>query len=121
MKKILLVLTVTFYFFPAMATDLPTFLKGCAYGTLGGALAGVVSLALTDKPSEHGNNIARGASLGLYAGIAYGLLKKDPPPAASIIDTTQAETIPETFAALQPMFHEGQIEGAQLLLQVGTF
>ncbi|MFP5519622.1 MAG: hypothetical protein ACLGGX_06940 [Bdellovibrionia bacterium] len=48
------------------------FLKSCAYGTMGGAALGLASLALVDKPSEHTANVARGASLGLYAGIAYG-------------------------------------------------
>ena len=119
MKKILLALTITFYFSSALATDLPSFLKSCAYGTLGGALAGVVSLALTDKPNEHGNNIARGASLGLYAGIAYGLLKKDPPP--SVIDSVESEKAPDTFAGLQPLFYDGKLDGATLQVQVGSF
>lgn len=55
------------------AQDLKGFLKSCAWGTVGGAVAGTVSLAFENKPSEHMNNIARGASLGLYAGILYGV------------------------------------------------
>lgn len=55
------------------ASDLRSFLKYCGYGTVGGALAGVVSLAFVDKPSDHYNNIARGASLGLYAGMGLGI------------------------------------------------
>lgn len=112
MKKIILALTISLSFSSARATDLPSFLKACAYGTLGGAMAGVVSLALTDKPSEHGNNVARGASLGLYAGIAYGLLKKDPPPPQTIVDP---------YASLVPIIHEGKVDGAGLLVNLGSF
>lgn len=56
-------------------TDMSGFLKSCGYGALGGAGAGVMSLAFVDKPSEQLNNISKGASLGLYFGIGYGLYK----------------------------------------------
>jgi hypothetical protein len=111
MKKIILALCLSFSFSFAQAGDLPSFLKACAYGTLAGAMAGVVSLALTDKPDEHGNNVARGASLGLYAGIAYGLLKKDPPPS----------TVVDPYASLAPVWHQGRVDGAQVLIKVGQF
>lgn len=111
MKKIVIALVMSLSFSSAHATDLPSFLKACAYGTLAGATAGLVSLALTDKPSEHGNNVARGASLGLYAGIAYGLLKKDPP----------AQTVVDPYASLAPVIHEGKVDGAQVLVNLGSF
>lgn len=44
-----------------------------AYGTAAGALIGVASLAFTEDPGSKLNNIARGASLGLYAGMGLGL------------------------------------------------
>ena len=56
--------------------DLGRFLKACAWGTAIGAGAGAVTLAFEEKPSDHTVNVARGASLGLYAGIAYGLLQQ---------------------------------------------
>lgn len=96
----------------ASAADFPSFLKSCAYGTLAGTLAGVASLALTDKPSEHGNNIARGASLGLYAGIAYGLLKKP---------TTPAMPVEDIYGGLSPVMNQGQVVGAQVFMQVYRF
>ena len=58
---------------------LGVFLKHCAWGTGLGAAAGTLSLAFEDKPSEHTVNIARGASLGLYGGILYGLVKASKP------------------------------------------
>ena len=53
--------------------DMSVFLKSCGYGTLGGAALGAVSLAFVDNPNSKVSNIAKGASLGLYAGIGYGI------------------------------------------------
>ena len=50
-----------------------TFLTDCAYGTIGGALVGLATVAISDNPGGKINNVARGASLGLYAGIGFGL------------------------------------------------
>lgn len=55
------------------AEPLKDFLVSCAYGTVAGALVGVASLAFTDDPGSKMNNIAKGASLGLYAGMGFGL------------------------------------------------
>jgi hypothetical protein len=49
------------------------FLMSCTYGVLAGTLVGAASLAFTDKPGDNLNKVARGASLGLYAGILLGL------------------------------------------------
>ncbi len=45
----------------------------CTYGVLAGSLVGAASLAFTDRPGDHLQRIARGASLGLYTGILLGL------------------------------------------------
>jgi uncharacterized membrane protein YebE (DUF533 family) len=44
------------------------FLVICGYSAVGGALLGTASMAFGQKP----RSIAQGASLGLYAGIAFG-------------------------------------------------
>ena len=49
------------------------FLLSCVYGTVAGTLVGAASLAFTDKPNKNLNRVARGASIGLYAGILLGL------------------------------------------------
>jgi hypothetical protein len=49
------------------------FIMSCTYGVLAGTLIGAASLAFVDHPSDHLNKVARGASLGLYAGILLGL------------------------------------------------
>lgn len=45
----------------------------CTYGVLAGTLVGAASLAFVDKPGDNLQRVARGASLGLYAGIALGV------------------------------------------------
>lgn len=45
----------------------------CSYGVLAGTLVGVASLAFEDQPGKNLNHVARGASIGLYAGILLGL------------------------------------------------
>jgi hypothetical protein len=49
------------------------FLTSCTYGVLAGTLVGAASLAFVAKPGDNLNHVARGASLGLYAGIILGL------------------------------------------------
>lgn len=49
------------------------FLMSCTYGTLAGTLVGAASLGFEKEPGQKLNRIARGASLGLYAGILLGL------------------------------------------------
>ena len=48
------------------------FVTSCVYGSIAGTLVGVASLAFTSQPGENLRNVARGASLGLYAGILLG-------------------------------------------------
>lgn len=48
------------------------FLLSCTYGVLAGALVGAASLAVEDDPASKMHRVARGASLGLYAGILLG-------------------------------------------------
>ncbi len=48
------------------------FIMSCTYGVLAGTLIGAASLAFVDRPSENLNKVARGASIGLYAGILLG-------------------------------------------------
>ena len=45
----------------------------CTYGVLAGTLVGAATLAFEDQPGDKLYKVARGASLGLYAGIFLGL------------------------------------------------
>lgn len=85
------------------------FLKSCAYGTLGGAVLGLASLAISENPSGKMSNVGRGASLGLYAGIGYGFY--------SLNQDRQVKTevdIGDNFIYLEPLAANQKIEGAQL-------
>jgi hypothetical protein len=57
---------------PARAEPVREFIMSCTYGVLAGTLVGAATLAFTDQPGENLNNIARGASIGLYAGMLLG-------------------------------------------------
>ncbi len=83
------------------AGDFTRFIKACGFGALIGAGVGVASLAAENKPSEHYANIPRGASLGLYAGIAYGAYLVAPQPKSQMrqdIEFGSATMIVPTFA-----------------------
>ncbi len=57
---------------PVKADPMRDFVVSCSYGVLAGTLVGAATLAFSDKPGDNLNRVARGASLGLYAGILLG-------------------------------------------------
>lgn len=57
----------------AKAEPMRDFIMSCSYGVLAGTLVGAATLAFADKPGDNLNKVARGASIGLYAGILLGL------------------------------------------------
>ncbi|MBD64271.1 MAG: hypothetical protein CME62_03640 [Halobacteriovoraceae bacterium] len=74
----------------AMAPKTKAFLVICTYGTVGGALLGFASMAF----GTNSRAIAQGASLGLYAGIAFG---------AYVISTHgRQNTTPEVYEPQEP-------------------
>ena len=102
--KLSLILSVLLVVQTIQAAELKEFLMSCAYGTGGGALLGAASIAFQEEPGEHMGNIARGASLGLYAGIGMGLYLmygyKEPTSYSWIV---------------LPLENQKKIEGAQIL------
>lgn len=56
----------------SLADSSKEFFTSVIYGTVAGTLVGVATLAFTANPGDNLMNIARGASLGLYAGIILG-------------------------------------------------
>ena len=104
-KSILLLLLI----FPSLtlAQSLRSFLGTCAWGVVGGAAAGVISLALVDKPSESWNNVAKGASLGLYVGIGYGFYKMNQP-------AENFNKIQEPNFSWSPRFEQGEVSGVDV-------
>lgn len=57
----------------SQAEPMRDFVMSCSYGVLAGTLVGAATLAFADKPGDNLNKVARGASIGLYAGILLGL------------------------------------------------
>ncbi len=91
-------------------SNMSTFLKSCAYGTLGGAALGLATLAVSENPSGKMSNVARGASLGLYAGIAYGFYslgqKRE--------QRTEVDLGQDSSFIIAPTFAQSKVEGAQI-------
>ncbi len=75
----------------------------CSYGVLAGTLVGAATLAFADQPGESLNKIARGASIGLYAGIllgfyvVYGVPADEEPAPLPPDDDAPAATPPTTL------------------------
>src|SRR5665213_2784626 len=92
------------------------FVMSCTYGVMAGTLVGAASLAFTSQPSDNLNRVARGASIGLYAGILLGLY------VVYIVPGLEAQPDEEPVARLDripfmvsPLFKSGyrQLDGMQ--------
>ena len=99
--KTFLFCSVFFFFhFSASATPLREFLLTSSYGAMAGTVVGAATLAFADRPGDKLQRIARGTSVGLYAGMALGIyiitmvpdgprypydyqIQKEPPPAST--------------------------------------
>lgn len=91
------------FVFPSisLAYGVRDFVATAGKGILVGATLGVVSLAFEDHPEDSWNNVARGASLGLYGGIAY-----------AFYSAQQSDMVPESQFSLMPVFSKDKkIEG----------
>lgn len=75
MKKLVSSFVVTVFLFAstAQADKSKEFFMSVVYGTLAGTLVGAATLAFTANPGDNLNNVSRGASYGLYAGILLGV------------------------------------------------
>lgn len=71
--SIVFVVALLFSSVEAKAEPMKEFIMSCSYGVLAGTLVGAATLAFSDRPGENLNKVARGASIGLYAGILLGL------------------------------------------------
>lgn len=116
MSKLWIVKAALIICFPlsSYAYGVRDFITTAGKGILVGATLGVVSLAFEDHPEDSWNNVARGASLGLYGGIAYGFY-------LSRQDTVGAP-IDEDGYALLPLFSKDKkLEGVVLNRTIYSF
>ncbi len=102
------------------------FLLSATYGTLAGTLVGAATLAFADQPGDKLHRIARGASLGLYLGIALGIYvtsyyepEEDKPEG----DVYPEGQVPDDQARLYiaPTFTENRIDGASIQYEFAKF
>lgn len=100
------------------ANEMREFLMACTYGVLAGTLVGASTLAFETKPGENLSAVARGASLGLYAGIALGLYVVYYVPTLPPPDESAAFQVHPPRGLLLPILGEHGLEGfrAEVLL-----
>jgi len=126
LKRGLTILLVTFFMSSSVsqATPMREFVMSCTYGVLAGTLVGAASLAFTKQPGENLHRVARGASLGLYAGIALGFYV-----VYGVSDETESTEDPVVFsrkkfpklAVLPTLTERGHVDGAQFQYQMLSF
>jgi len=58
----------------AAENSFETVFKNGIYGGLAGALVGGAALAFKDHPGDHLNYLSYGAAIGVFIGVAYGLV-----------------------------------------------
>lgn len=100
----------------------------CTYGVLAGTMIGAASLAFSNKPGDNLNNIARGASIGLYAGILLGLYVVYAVPSEDE-QAVQEQTGGQTFYRFKPpsfwlephLSPERKFDGATAQFRVSEF
>lgn len=99
------------------------FITATTYGVLAGTLVGAASLAFTEQPGENLQRVARGASLGLYAGILLGLYIVYVVPTAyeRELEYNQipidANALPKVF----PLYKDNKIDGVAASFPVYHF
>ncbi len=75
----LLIISLLFFSITANSTkakasnESKEFFLSCTYGVIAGTLVGAATLAFSDNPDQNLDRLAKGASLGLYAGILLGV------------------------------------------------
>ena len=126
MRRAILIVCIAFGLAPRAhgANAMNDFVVSCSYGVLAGTLVGAASLAFSDRPGDNLNRIARGASLGLYAGILLGLyvVYGTPSPeeeAAAAAGVSSFKPVPQYL--LVPVENQGSIDGAYITARVLSF
>lgn len=110
---LILLLGMTSFTFEAKADKMRTFLVSSGFGTVIGAGVGLVSLAFADNPSGRINNVARGASLGLYVGMGVGFYLNGQSEKSSY-DSEYGLTETSSFYVTAQLSPENKVTGGNL-------
>jgi hypothetical protein len=125
MRRVLLIAAITIVMaFPraARADAMKEIIMSSAYGVLAGTLVGAATLAFTDRPGDNLRNIARGASLGLYAGILLGLYVIYAVPGNDEEEGEEGPAPEAKIPLLYPILGDNSsIEGAGVTMKVLSF
>ncbi len=137
LRRLVLVSLIALCPYRTYADSTKEFLMSCTYGVLAGTLVGAATLAFRDKPGDSLVSIARGASLGLYAGIALGVyvvyfvpnandLPDPESPANTPEDTPRKEEPLEEDAFFRPVIYpifseNNRLDGAGIDLKILSF
>ncbi len=97
------------------------FMLSATYGALAGALVGGASLAFSDRPGDNLNKVARGASLGLYAGILLGLYVVYGSRGGGSDDDGDYAKVHTPKFLVAPVIGERGLEGAEASYALLTF
>lgn len=112
------------------ADPMREFVLSCSYGVLAGTLVGSATLAFSDKPGDNLNKVARGASIGLYAGILLGfyVVYGVPDEEVEIDEAVENGIIKKKYALreipklqIMPLLTDRGVEGAHAQYQVWSF
>lgn len=125
LKKLVVLIMVGMFGFlsPARADSAREFMLSCSYGVLAGTLVGAATLAFSDRPGDNLNRVARGASIGLYAGILLGFYVVYGVPGDGGSDEEVSAALLQEPPRLQvmPLLTERGLDGAVANLQVMRF
>lgn len=107
----------------AQADSTREFMMSAAYGTLAGTIVGAATLAFSEKPGDNLNKVARGASLGLYAGILLGLyvIYGGPSEDSDAAEQLRNTSITPPKLLVAPIVGDRGLEGAQASYSVLRF
>ncbi len=127
-KIIVLAFLSAAFVFPLEASSDPMreFVLSCSYGVMAGTLVGAATLAFSDRPGDNLNKVARGASIGMYAGILLGLyvvygVPSGPEEVDDDDDALEGQVFRPPPILLQPLLGERGLEGAAVQVSVFNF
>jgi hypothetical protein len=98
------------------------FIMACTYGVLAGTLVGASTLAFESRPGDSLSSVARGASLGLYAGMALGVyVVYYVPSLAPPEDAILGLSVPRPSYLIQPIVTQNGLEGVMGYWKLAKF